>query len=139
MTKPVLGFENLLSYVLVDTGDFEPFKWFQSVENPEVAFVLVNPHLFFPDYVIEINPREVDELEIDSVEDLITYVIVSIPHDYTRMTVNLQGPILINPKKRLAKQLVLVDSDYPIRQALFDPETMVEAAEKAQQRQPVGV
>lgn len=139
MTKPILGFENLLAYVLVDTGDFEPFKWFQAVDNADVAFVLVNPHLFFPDYVIEVNPREIDELELDSIEDLITYVIVSIPKNFVNMTVNLQGPVLINPVKRLAKQLVLVDSDYSIRQPLFDAETVADVTEQGQPRQPIGV
>jgi len=120
MTKPVLGFEEYRAYVLVETRDFEPFKWFQSVENPDLAFVVVNPLMFFPDYMIEVNPKEIEELNIDDVADIVTYAIVTIPTDYTRMTANLQGPVLINIRTRLAKQLVMVNSRHGIRRRLFD-------------------
>lgn len=120
MTKPVLGFEEYREYVLVETRDFEPFKWFQSVEKPDLAFVVVNPLMFFPDYMIEVNPKEIEELNIDDVADIVTYTIVTIPTDYVRMTANLQGPVLINTRTRLAKQLVMVNSRHGIRRRLFD-------------------
>ena len=120
MTKPVLGFEEYRTYVLVETRDFEPFKWFQSVENPDLAFVVVNPLMFFPDYMIEVNPKEIEELNVDDVADIVTYAIVTIPADYARMTANLQGPVLINTRTRLAKQLVMVNSRHGIRRRLFD-------------------
>lgn len=120
MTKPVLGFEMLRRYIIVETEDFEPFKWLQSVDDPEVAFVIINPLLFFPDYTIEVNPKEIEELKVENVDDIITHAIVSIPQNYTRMTINLQGPILINSKTRLAKQLVLVNSSYGIKHKLFE-------------------
>jgi flagellar assembly factor FliW len=120
MTKPVLGFERYRKYVIVETQDFEPFKWFQSVDNPDLAFVVVNPLMFFPEYSIEVNPKEIEELNVDDVAEIVTYSIVTIPSDYTRMTANLQGPILINTRTRLAKQLVLVNSRHGIRHRLFD-------------------
>lgn len=120
MTKPVLGFERYRKYVIVETQDFEPFKWFQSVDDPDLAFVVVNPLMFFPDYSIEVNPKEIEELNVDDVAEIVTYSIVTIPSDYIRMTANLQGPILINTRTRLAKQLVLVNSRHGIRHRLFD-------------------
>ena len=119
MTKPVLGFEQLRKYVIVETPDFEPFKWYQSVDDPAVAFVIINPLLFFPEYAIEVNPKEIEELQVDSVRDVLTYAIVTIPPDYTKMTANLQGPILINTRTNLAKQLILVNSRYRIKHRLL--------------------
>ena len=89
MTKPILGFEQLQRYVIVETDDFEPFKWYQSIDDPEVAFVIVNPLLFYPDYSIEVNPKEIEELQVDNVADVATYAIVTIPSDYAKMTINL--------------------------------------------------
>jgi flagellar assembly factor FliW len=120
MTKPVLGFEEYRRYVLVETQDFEPFKWFQSVDEPDLAFVVINPLIFYPDYMIEVNPKEIEELDVEDVADIVTYAIVTIPSDYRKMTANLQGPILINSRTRLAKQLVMVNSRHSIRQPLFD-------------------
>ncbi len=130
MTKPVLGFEELNRYVIIETDDFEPFKWFQSVDDPNVSFVIVNPLLFFPDYTIEVNPKEIEELRVDDVEDVSTYAIVTLPADYTKMTANLQGPILVNTKTRLSKQLVLVNSRYKIKHRIFNSQTEKPRSEK---------
>jgi flagellar assembly factor FliW len=137
MTKPVLGFETLREYIIVETPDFEPFKWYQSTENQNVAFVLVNPLLFFPDYAIEVNPKEIEELKVDDVADIVTYAIVTIPRDYTRMTVNLRGPLLINTKTRLAKQLVLVNSHYGIKHRLFEVAQSNRQPEETTRKVPV--
>jgi len=123
MRKPILGFEQLLRYVIVETEDFEPFKWLQSLDDPNLAFVIVNPLLFFPDYTIEVNPKEIEELRVEKVEDVATYCIVTVPEDYTRMTANLQGPILVNTQTNLGKQLVLVNSEYRIKHRLIKSET----------------
>lgn len=139
MTKPVLGFEQLKRFVIVETADFEPFKWFQAVDDPQVAFVIVNPLLFFPEYGIEVNPREIDELRVNDVRDVDTYAIVTIPQDFTRMTANLQGPILINARTNLAKQLVLVNSSYRIRHLMLPGGRPEPAAADAEVKEPVEV
>jgi len=43
MVKPVLGFENLKKYFLLEVDEIRPFLWLQSVEEPTVAFLVVNP------------------------------------------------------------------------------------------------
>ena len=114
MAKPILGFEQLKQYCLVERDDCEPFLWMQSIEDPAVAFIVINPLFFHPGYRIEVNPKEVEELRIGDVKSVETYAIVTIPHDPGEMTINLQGPILINAETRLAKQLVLVNSEYRV-------------------------
>ena len=39
MAKPVLGFEQLKKFCIIEGEDFEPFLWFQSVEEPSVACI----------------------------------------------------------------------------------------------------
>jgi flagellar assembly factor FliW len=119
MEKPVLGFEQLKQYCVIEREDCEPFLWYQSLEDPAVAFLVVNPVIFYPDYCIEVNPKEIEELLVNDVKTVETYVIVTIPQDPQRMSVNLQGPILINTKSRLAKQLVMVNSDYCVKHYLL--------------------
>jgi flagellar assembly factor FliW len=115
MEKPVLGFEQLKKYCLVEREDCEPFLWFQSLEDPAIAFLVVNPVIFYPDYRIEVNPKEIEELLVKDVRTVETYVIVTVPQDPQRISINLQGPILINTDSRLAKQLVMVNSDYRVK------------------------
>lgn len=115
MSKPILGFENLKRYCLIEREDCEPFLWYQSVDDPATAFPVVNPLLFCPGYRIEVNPKEIEELRIKDVKSVETYTIVTIPSDPHDMSINLQGPILINTETRLAKQLVLVNSGYDVK------------------------
>jgi len=121
MPKPILGFEHLTRYCILEREDSEPFLWFQSVEDPAVAFIVVNPLFFYPEYRIEVNPKEIEELKVSDVRAVETYVIVTIPSDPRNMTANLQGPILINTETRLAKQMILVNSDYRVKHFIFGP------------------
>lgn len=120
MQKPILGFERLSVYCLVEKEEFRPFLWLQSVEDPAVAFIVVKPLVFFPDYRIEVHSNELAELMISRPDRVETYVIVTMPEDATRMSANLQGPILINTENNRAKQLVLVNSDYRVKHSIFD-------------------
>ncbi len=129
MQKPILGFERLSVYCLVEKEEFRPFLWLQSVEDPAVAFIVVKPLVFFPDYRIEVHSNELAELMISCPDRVETYVIVTMPEDATRMSANLQGPILINTENNRAKQLVLVNSDYRVKHSIFD--ALEDAAEPA--------
>ncbi len=120
MAKPVLGFEQLKQFCIIESHDFEPFMWFQSVEDPAVAFIIVNPLFFNADYRIEVNPKEIEELRVGDVKAVETYVIATIPSDPCKMSVNMQGPLLINTQSCLAKQLVMVNSDYKLKHYIID-------------------
>lgn len=134
MIKPVLGFESLESYILVEAEEMSPFMWLQSIEDPDTAFIVVNPRAFYPDYKIEINRKEVAEIKLTNVEEVETFVIATIPEDPNNISLNLQGPIVVNTENNLAKQLVMVDSDYKIAhfimKELVDNDSTVEVREE---------
>jgi len=133
MEKPVLGFEQLKQYCIVERDDCEPFLWFQSLEDPAIAFLIVNPVIFYPDYRIEVNPKEIEELLVNDVKTIETYVIVTVPQDPQRMSINLQGPILINTESRLAKQLVMVNSEYRVKHFIMKSTEMTRARETVEE------
>ena len=120
MERPILGFESLQRFCLIEMDEARPFLWLHSLEDPAVAFLVFNPVILFPDYRIEINSKEIAELEVERVEAVETYVVVTIPEDPRRMSANLQGPILINTENNKAKQLVLVNSHYKVRHSVLD-------------------
>ncbi|MDX9858173.1 MAG: flagellar assembly protein FliW [candidate division Zixibacteria bacterium] len=120
MARPILGFEHLATFCLVDIEQLRPFLWFQSLEDESVAFLVANPLLFHRGYRIEVNPQEIAELEVREVSSVETYCIVTVPDNPREISANLQGPILVNPETRLAKQLVLVNSPYRVQHYLLD-------------------
>ncbi len=118
--KGILGFSQLTRYMILDRKDFAPFKWIQSIEDSNVAFVILDPVQFFPNYKLEINEKELEELNYSNSRDLITYVIVNIPHDVALASADLLGPLVINTKRRLAKQAVMPESPYTTKHYLLD-------------------
>lgn len=109
--SPIIGFNNSSNYALLPHAENSPFIWLQSLDEPEVAFVLIEAFNFFPDYAPDIDDRDLGELEVDSVEDLVLTLLVSIPKDYKKMTANLVAPIVINNKNRFAKQVIIKNSE----------------------------
>ena len=139
MERPILGFESLKTFCLIAREEYRPFVWMQSVDHPDVAFVLANPLLFFPDYHIEVHSKEIAELGVVSTSSVETWVIITIPDNPKEMTANLQGPIIINIENRKAKQLVLVNSDYAVQHELFSAKNAELSASASRDRELVGV
>ncbi|UCB51783.1 MAG: flagellar assembly protein FliW [Candidatus Zixiibacteriota bacterium] len=120
LPKGILGFSQLTRYILLEKEGSGPFKWLQSVEDPNVAFVIADPLNFFPNYKLEIDEKELEELKYANSKDLITYVIVTVPQDASLASADLLGPLVINPKRQLAKQAVMSNSPYTTKHYLLD-------------------
>jgi flagellar assembly factor FliW len=105
----LFGFEELTEYVLLD-AEKQPFYWLQSVDKEQVAFVVVNPFLIRSDYELNIGNEELAEIGIDVPEKTLIFAIVTIPQNGDPMTVNLQGPLVINRDTCRGKQAILSDS-----------------------------
>jgi len=137
MERPILGFENLKEFCLIEIDEMMPFLWLQSTEEPAVSFLVINPVVFFPNYRIEINPKEIAELEVAKVDSVETYVIVTLSKGAELITANLQGPILINTENNLAKQLILVNSDYRVKHSLLEAADATVARTRVKEEAPV--
>jgi flagellar assembly factor FliW len=108
----LLGFEPLKEYVLLD-AERQPFYWLQSVDVEQVAFILINPFLFKPDYELDVDDNSMKEIGItDPKTEALIFSIVTIPQDGSPMTANLQGPLIINRKTRIGIQAVLTAPGY---------------------------
>ena len=115
----LLGFPEQQRYVMLDHDTEAPFKWLQSLDEPGLAFVIIDPVLFDGAYRLEYTHDALDDVGGGQTEDLTVAVILTIPsEDPCRITANLRGPLLLNTRTRLCKQLVLSD-DIPTRYPLF--------------------
>ena len=133
MEKPILGFEQVCRYCLVEVDEIRPFLWLQAVDEPALAFLVVNPLAFYPNYKIEVNSKEIGDLNIVRASSVETYAIVTVPEDPKEMSVNLQGPILINTVNNKGKQLVLVNSRYRVQHSITEAADQMEAVPAASQ------
>lgn len=119
----IIGFPELKKFALLhdeEKGSGAGIRFLQSIEEPGFAMPVMDPLAVKPDY----DPEVDDELlaaagEITS-ENLLVLVTVSIPGDLTKMSVNLQGPFVINIDEHKACQIIVENGDYPVKFPIYD-------------------
>ncbi len=125
----LVGFPDLASFVLIAHKDDSPFRWMQSIDQGDVAFLVVDPAHYVEGYAPEIGETEVESVGIMEETPRLVYTIVSIPPGKPEeMTINLAGPIVVNLENGRAKQIVIEDECYPIKHRVFAKKQKDEAA-----------
>ena len=115
----LLGFEELKQFAIIDVEECLPFEWLVSVEDPIVAFPILNPTLFFSDYKPSLSKDDLVSLNIKKEKDVEMFCIVTLGKKPEDVTLNLKGPILINMKNKMGKQIVLTEDYYSLNQQLI--------------------
>lgn len=117
----IVGFPQLKRFVLIHDEEkgVHTIHWLQSIEEPGFALPVMDPLLVCPDY----NPEIEDELTKPIGElvqgELLILVTVTVPRELEKMSVNLQGPIIINVLERKACQ-VIVGDEYAVKFPIYD-------------------
>jgi flagellar assembly factor FliW len=119
LPEGLLGFEQLKKYFVVDPGDSTLILWLQSTEDEKVAFPILEPKIFKPDYVAKLLPADLNGLELESLQTAKLYSILTIPATVTDMSANLKAPIVINSQKKVGKQIVLQDSKLSVKHEMY--------------------
>jgi flagellar assembly factor FliW len=115
----LLGFDQLKKYFVVDPGDSTLILWLQSTEDEKVAFPIIEPKIFKPDYVAKLLPADLNGLELESLSNAKLYSILTIPSNVVEMNANLKAPIVINSAKKVGKQIVLADSKLTVKHEMY--------------------
>ncbi|MDR2211102.1 MAG: flagellar assembly protein FliW [Spirochaetaceae bacterium] len=114
----LFGFESVKEYVLID-ADRQPFYWLQSIEAEHIAFIIINPFLFRPDYELDIDDDLLKDIGISSPDRALIFSIVTIPASGP-MTANLQGPLIINRDTRVGRQGILTDPRWKTKHNIME-------------------
>lgn len=109
----LLGFSSYKSFALLQPDDDGVFYWLQSLEAPELAFVVTDPAQWVNDYKASIRREQMEELGLNDLEEAQVFVIVN-KYGHS-LTANLQGPLVINLNNQKAMQLVLADKRWATR------------------------
>jgi flagellar assembly factor FliW len=120
MPDGMLGFAEFKKFVLIQHNQGSPFLWYQAVGEPNLAFVIVDPFTFFPDYEVLLTREDLDALQATELGNLAVFTVVVIPENPEDMTANLRGPVLINVEKKIARQVVLNDERYSPHQPILE-------------------
>lgn len=119
----IVGFPDLQHFTLLhdeDRGTEAGIRFLQSIEEPGFAMPVMDPLVVMPDYDPQVNDELLSGLGHITEENILVLVTVTVPSDLTEMTVNLQGPIVINVEERRACQVITESGQYPIRFPIYD-------------------
>ncbi len=116
----IIGFEKFKQYIILSKTNNAPLRWLQSVEEPNLAFIIISPFIFKKDYSPPVDAQDLKLLKLKDITEAEVLTIVVVPKNPSDMVANLMAPILINPKYCIAKQVVTTDATYPTRYRILD-------------------
>ncbi|MFN2364473.1 MAG: flagellar assembly protein FliW [Halarsenatibacteraceae bacterium] len=116
--KGIPGFPDEDEFVLLPLNDESPFIIMQSVNEPGLAFVTIEPSTILDGYDFELADSTREMLKLESHEDVGVLLIATIKDNIEDMTVNLAAPVVFNINERLGRQVILDNDNYPVRYRL---------------------
>src|SRR5689334_3407466 len=125
----LLGFPDHTRFALIQTGSENYFFWLQSVDDPNLAFVVTDPSIFFKDYQVPMREETSGDLQLEDPSFVQVFVICNKVGEW--LTGNLLGPIVVNAANRLAQQVVLTEKKWTTRQPLLRLQSEVPLAKSA--------
>ena len=116
--KGLPGFPEEDEFVLLPLNDESPFIIMQSVNEPGLAFVTIEPSTIIDGYDFELSDSTQEMLTLKSHEDVGVLLIATTKEQVDDITVNLAAPVVFNINERLGRQVILDDENYPVKYRL---------------------
>lgn len=119
----IIGFPDLKHFTLLhdeEKGTSAGIRFLQSIEEPGFAMPVMDPLLVKPDYDPSVDDELLAKLGNLTDDNILVLVTATVPSDLTKMSVNLQGPIIINVEERKACQLIVEGDKYPVKFPIYD-------------------
>lgn len=123
LEKGMIGFPALTHFSLIfdeEKGQrTATIMWFQSMDDPDIAFPVMDPHNVKDDYAPNVNEEMVAPLGEMNAENTYVLVTVTVPHKVEDFSVNLKAPIVVNMDTLKGVQLI-VEDDYPVKFKVYE-------------------
>ncbi len=116
----IIGFSMLKDYVLIESPQMPLLLWLQSVDAADIAFPVTEPYFFRRDYKAPMTDADKCCLNYVEGDVLKFFVIMTVPHDMTRMTVNMKAPLVVDIAKARGTQLVLQDRSFEVKTPAYE-------------------
>jgi flagellar assembly factor FliW len=114
----LIGFSECKDFVLMESEDLAPFRLLQSIDFPEVGFLVLEPTVLVPNFYAQVPVREWESLGLSHGASPLAFVIVVIGLTPQTSTGNFKAPLLVNYDRMIGKQIILTDSSFSVRHPL---------------------
>lgn len=119
----IIGFPELTEFALIHDAEKEgrsAVRWLQSIQEPAFAMPVMDPLTVNADYNPEVEDELLKPIGTLDPEEVLVLVTLTVPSDVTKMTVNLQAPIIVNAAEKKACQIIVDTEKYPVRFPIYD-------------------
>ena len=106
-------------WVLISREPESPFIWLQSASTPDLALVVTQPEVFFPEYVLSLAEQQLSEIGLKDGDQVEVLAVVKAQGELPEWGINLAGPLVFDSASRRGAQLVNL-SDSPVSAGLWD-------------------
>lgn len=113
------GFEDHHRFALISETD-SPVEWLQSLDDPRVSFSLLEPFLFYPEYGFELSDADAQALGLCGPEEALVRCVLTVQEEAEETTANLVAPIVLNQRGRVGRQVLLQETNMPLRYPVFE-------------------
>ena len=118
----MIGFPDMRHFALIFDAEKKnggKIKWLQSMDEPEMAFPVMDPTFIKKDYNPAINEEILKPLGKLTEENTFVLTTVTIPRELEKMSINLKAPIIINSETNKGAQII-VEDDMPVKYMIYD-------------------
>jgi len=108
----LFGFEDKQRYFVIRENEKSYFSFLQSADEPGLCFVIANAKEIIKNYVLSITENDYELMGIREKDELTDFVIITIPVNVEEISANLLGPIIINCRTMIGKQVISQNPEY---------------------------
>lgn len=116
----ILGFEDIKQYLLYQEEDSKVIWSLQAEGADTPSFVVVDPFSVVENYNPILSDEDLQYFGENDLSNLCFLCVAAIKSNLTDSVANLKAPIVIDANTKKAKQIIMDDSEYPIRYKLFE-------------------
>lgn len=113
------GFPQIHRFTFLEFEDLKPFQYLQSLDDPPIALLVINPFLVDPGYKFQLAQTDMEDIRSSDPAGVAVYAVATVPSDPSGVTLNLMAPIVVNEGAQCGKQVILHDSGYSVKHPLF--------------------
>jgi len=121
MPAGMIGLERCKRFALLEGQGDSAFKWLQSLDDPALAFIVINPMDFFADYEVALTDEQAEALDLSDPADAVLLATVTVCREQEQVSANLAGPIVVNAQTLRARQIVLENERYSTKHVICYP------------------
>src|SRR5438552_7629052 len=115
----LIGFSEFKDFVVMENDGLAPFRLLQSLESPEVGFLVLEPTALVNNYYDRVPNREWESIGVMGTTKPLAFTIIVMGQTPETSTGNLQAPLLVNYEKMIGRQIILTESGFSVRHPLI--------------------